>query len=226
MSPFWTTLVSVPSAGMHASVSVPRARAASAASGSSHASSPTAACMCARDAHARARDDEPEHLDARVRERRAGRERRGRGGRVGAVRLEDGEQDVERRLREQLRAHGGQQRLLHRGRDRAVLRVLRARRQENVRVGPERGARTRIGARRRAHANGANLASTASRPRSLYAAALACRGPYLRAARERTIAARGYRHVHGAHDLRPRSLDVRGPVRLRDQARLEDCALG
>jgi hypothetical protein len=43
MSPFWTTLVSVPSAGMHASVSVPRARAASAASGSSHASSPTAA---------------------------------------------------------------------------------------------------------------------------------------------------------------------------------------
>jgi hypothetical protein len=191
MSPFWTTLVSVPSAGMHASVSVPRARAASAASGSSHASSPTAACMCARVSassppsasrtHGRARDDEPEHLDARVRERRAGRERRGRGGRVGAVRLEDGEQDVERRLREQLRAHGGQQRLLHRGRDRAVLRVLRARRQENVRVGPERGARTRIGARRRAHANGANLASTASRPRSLYAVALACRGPYLRA---------------------------------------------
>jgi hypothetical protein len=75
--------------------------------------------------HGGARDDEPEHLDARVRERRAGRERRGCGGRVGPVRLQDGEEDVERRLREQLRAHGGQQRLLHRGRDRAVLRVLR-----------------------------------------------------------------------------------------------------
>jgi hypothetical protein len=57
--------------------------------------------------HDRARDDGPEHLNVRVRERDGGSERRGGRDRVRVVRLKDMHRDVKTRLCKVVHAHSG-----------------------------------------------------------------------------------------------------------------------
>lgn len=101
-----------------------------------------------------------------------------------------------------------------------------------------------MGALRRLQEKGANFTSTLSRPFSLYAVFLDCRGPYLHV-REPFHVSRYNRpgiredeqryrcisrnlmdnskpvYLHGAYQLGPLRLDVRRAVRLADQARFE-----